>query len=399
MKIPRNISSKLPRIGPSEIPSKYPDEVLPRYIPRSLPTNWLSSEFSRKFVSSEFRRKIPRDFRGKLNFRGVISEELFPRSYFRGLVSSKEVFYACDLRNFTDEELRSKPCAENLAVHSGMTSGLVELAVGIILELVPGPGIFGSLSLFGVDRKEVFYACDLRNFTDEELRSKPCAENLAVHSGMTSGLVELAVGIILELVPGPGIFGSLSLFGVDRPCEPVGVGCGESEPDSRPVLPALPNRGFLLPLSWAFRTTRPAEWTGFAFFSDGRRHLRPSDRTSRLCPDRSARNRLLRCSRQEVEGSPWSVVRLAGLFRQGSDLKNPCLPVWPDRSESRNRVFCRCGLLWPRAGSYSWPSLLSITAFVVTVDTFPAGVLSALALTEVPSCVCLSLPASIVIPD
>ncbi|WZZ43233.1 hypothetical protein YC2023_039492 [Brassica napus] len=32
-----------------------------------------------------------------------------------------------------------------------MTSGLVELAVGIILELVHGPGISGSLSLFGVD--------------------------------------------------------------------------------------------------------------------------------------------------------------------------------------------------------------------------------------------------------
>ncbi|KAF2578504.1 hypothetical protein F2Q68_00004034 [Brassica cretica] len=63
----------------------------------------------------------------------------------------EEVFYACDLRNFAGEELCSKPCAENLAVHSGMTSGLVELAVGIILELVPGPGISGSLSLFGVD--------------------------------------------------------------------------------------------------------------------------------------------------------------------------------------------------------------------------------------------------------
>ncbi|KAF2553784.1 hypothetical protein F2Q68_00033801 [Brassica cretica] len=54
----------------------------------------------------------------------------------------------CDLRNFTGEELRSKPCAENLAVHSEMTSGLVELAVGIILELVPSPGISGSLSIF-----------------------------------------------------------------------------------------------------------------------------------------------------------------------------------------------------------------------------------------------------------
>ncbi|KAF2598533.1 hypothetical protein F2Q68_00007835 [Brassica cretica] len=30
MKIPRNISSELPRIGPSETPSKYPEEVLPR---------------------------------------------------------------------------------------------------------------------------------------------------------------------------------------------------------------------------------------------------------------------------------------------------------------------------------------------------------------------------------
>ncbi|KAF2592168.1 hypothetical protein F2Q70_00043174 [Brassica cretica] len=45
--------------------------------------------------------------------------------------------------------------------------------------------------------------------------------------------------------------------------------------------------------------------------------------------------------------------------------------------------------------SFIWSS---ITAFVVTVDKFPAGVLSALALTEVPSCVCLSLSASIVIP-
>ncbi|KAF2581633.1 hypothetical protein F2Q68_00006382 [Brassica cretica] len=74
MKIPRNISSELPRIGPSENPSKYPEEALPRYIPRSFPTNRWFSEFSRKFVSSEFRRKIPRD-----HFRGVISEDLFRR--------------------------------------------------------------------------------------------------------------------------------------------------------------------------------------------------------------------------------------------------------------------------------------------------------------------------------
>ncbi|KAF2592292.1 hypothetical protein F2Q70_00043783 [Brassica cretica] len=73
MKIPRNISSELPRIGPSESPSKYPEEVLPRYIPRTFPTNWWSSEFPRKFISSEFRRKFPRDFRGKMNFRGLVS--------------------------------------------------------------------------------------------------------------------------------------------------------------------------------------------------------------------------------------------------------------------------------------------------------------------------------------
>uniref|UniRef100_A0A0D3BK84 Uncharacterized protein n=1 Tax=Brassica oleracea var. oleracea TaxID=109376 RepID=A0A0D3BK84_BRAOL len=88
MKIPRNISSELPRIGPSESPSKYPEQVLPRYIPRSFPTNWWSSECPRKFVSSEFRRKIPRDFRGKMNFRGVISEDLF-RRYVVGITLSR----------------------------------------------------------------------------------------------------------------------------------------------------------------------------------------------------------------------------------------------------------------------------------------------------------------------
>ncbi|KAF3579017.1 hypothetical protein DY000_02033065 [Brassica cretica] len=61
----------------------------------------------------------------------------------RAIGIQEEVFYACALRNFAGEELRSKRCAENLAVHSGMTSGLVELAVGIILDLVPGQGISG----------------------------------------------------------------------------------------------------------------------------------------------------------------------------------------------------------------------------------------------------------------
>ncbi|KAF3521949.1 hypothetical protein F2Q69_00047348 [Brassica cretica] len=32
-----------------------------------------------------------------------------------------------------------------------MTFGLVELAVGVILILVPGPGVSGGLPLFGID--------------------------------------------------------------------------------------------------------------------------------------------------------------------------------------------------------------------------------------------------------
>ncbi|KAF2555084.1 hypothetical protein F2Q68_00017398 [Brassica cretica] len=82
-------------------------------------------------------------------------------------------------------------------------------------ELVFVQGLLGRFGRAIVIQEEVIYACDLRNFAGEELRSKPSAENLAVQSGMTSGLVELVVGIILELVPGPGISRSLSLFGVD----------------------------------------------------------------------------------------------------------------------------------------------------------------------------------------
>nr|VDD12816.1 unnamed protein product [Brassica oleracea] len=57
----------------------YPDEVLLRYIPRRFPTNWCSSEFPRKCVSSEFRRIFPTEFRGKKKFRGIISDDLFRR--------------------------------------------------------------------------------------------------------------------------------------------------------------------------------------------------------------------------------------------------------------------------------------------------------------------------------
>ncbi|KAF2553214.1 hypothetical protein F2Q68_00036182 [Brassica cretica] len=67
MKIPRNTSSELPRTGPSENPSKYPEEVL---------LGIFRGPFRRtggpqKFISEGFPRKNE-----------------FPRSYFRGLVSS-----------------------------------------------------------------------------------------------------------------------------------------------------------------------------------------------------------------------------------------------------------------------------------------------------------------------
>ncbi|CAN6995459.1 unnamed protein product [Brassica oleracea var. botrytis] len=50
-------------VGTSEVNS---EDVLPRYIPRSFPTNWWSSEFLRKFVSSEFRRKRKNPIKEKL---------------------------------------------------------------------------------------------------------------------------------------------------------------------------------------------------------------------------------------------------------------------------------------------------------------------------------------------
>ncbi|KAF3496411.1 hypothetical protein DY000_02052944 [Brassica cretica] len=83
-----------------ECPRKYPDDVLPRYILRTFPTNEWSSEFPRKFVSSEFRRKIPRDFRGKKKFRGIISDDLF-RRYVVGIT----VF-----RRNSDDFFPQNPC-------------------------------------------------------------------------------------------------------------------------------------------------------------------------------------------------------------------------------------------------------------------------------------------------
>ncbi|KAF2555627.1 hypothetical protein F2Q68_00015127 [Brassica cretica] len=86
------------------------------------------------------------------------------------------------------------------------------LSVGLVSHIKQRFKIASLLDRFGRAIRileEVFHACDLRNCAGEELRSKACAENLAVHSGMTSSLVELAVGIILELVPGPGFLAAL----------------------------------------------------------------------------------------------------------------------------------------------------------------------------------------------
>ncbi|KAF3509713.1 hypothetical protein F2Q69_00001032 [Brassica cretica] len=63
------------------------ETLIRRYIPRKF--RGISDEKSprnipRKFISSEFRRKFPRDFRGKMNFRGVISEDFF-RPYVVGI--------------------------------------------------------------------------------------------------------------------------------------------------------------------------------------------------------------------------------------------------------------------------------------------------------------------------
>ncbi|KAF2536901.1 hypothetical protein F2Q68_00020208 [Brassica cretica] len=113
------------------------EEVLPRYIPRSFPTNWWSSLFPRKFVSSEFRRKIPRDFRGKKNFRGVISEDLFRR--FRRL-----------------------PCKSSRLPY--LIPRLVELRRGSVTTGVVGNHIFSDYDCCSVilkdnsdDFQEVFY--------------------------------------------------------------------------------------------------------------------------------------------------------------------------------------------------------------------------------------------------
>uniref|UniRef100_A0A0D3BBL0 Uncharacterized protein n=1 Tax=Brassica oleracea var. oleracea TaxID=109376 RepID=A0A0D3BBL0_BRAOL len=101
--LPRNIpKDTFPRNIPRDMflgiyrgtrSSEYTEAHVPRNIPRKMFLGNIPTKFSlgifrgdfrqisdpRKFVSSEFRRKIPRDFRGKKKFRGIISENLFRR--------------------------------------------------------------------------------------------------------------------------------------------------------------------------------------------------------------------------------------------------------------------------------------------------------------------------------
>ncbi|CAF1743709.1 unnamed protein product, partial [Brassica oleracea var. botrytis] len=71
----------------------------------------LSDELVVLGVSSEFRRKIPRDFRGKINFRGVISEDLF-RRYLNSKLSSARVFFL-DCRSYNWHEAPSMRTRRN----------------------------------------------------------------------------------------------------------------------------------------------------------------------------------------------------------------------------------------------------------------------------------------------
>ncbi|KAF2563695.1 hypothetical protein F2Q70_00018139 [Brassica cretica] len=52
----------------------------------------------------------------------------------------------------------------------------------------------------------------------------------------------------------------------------------------------------------------------------------------------------------------WLCTWLERFIRFG--LRKPCPRVQLDCPESRNQVFNRCGLLWSRAGLFSWPSPL-----------------------------------------
>ncbi|KAG5397889.1 hypothetical protein IGI04_019703 [Brassica rapa subsp. trilocularis] len=67
LKILRKFRRKISEVYPSE----YSDDIFLGIF------RGLSDELVVLGISSEFRRKFPRDFRGKMNFRGVISEDFF----------------------------------------------------------------------------------------------------------------------------------------------------------------------------------------------------------------------------------------------------------------------------------------------------------------------------------
>ncbi|KAF3562957.1 hypothetical protein DY000_02010980 [Brassica cretica] len=69
MTVPKNISSELPRIGPSENPSVYSEEISDELVVLGV-----SSEICFLGIPSEISEEIPK-------------KKEFPRSYFRGFIS------------------------------------------------------------------------------------------------------------------------------------------------------------------------------------------------------------------------------------------------------------------------------------------------------------------------
>ena len=68
-----------------------------------------------------------------------------------------------------------------------MTFGLVELAVGVILVLVPGPGVSGGLSLFGIDSVVVLALDFFSLVVDKLVVSRAFLFLWASSAGCTSG--------------------------------------------------------------------------------------------------------------------------------------------------------------------------------------------------------------------
>ncbi|WZZ26828.1 hypothetical protein YC2023_010229 [Brassica napus] len=102
--------------------------IFRRHLPRNIPRNFRRTCGPRKFrgnrVSSEFRRKFPRDFRGKMNFRGVISEDFFRRSCGQHGIS--KTGFECDLKGQEKAALEEETLKSELSVVKERYSDLVK---------------------------------------------------------------------------------------------------------------------------------------------------------------------------------------------------------------------------------------------------------------------------------